>query len=983
MTREAWERWRGWRAVPVNAAHVRSLFQEWRRILGDGAVVRRRLRRSQTSAAAVRSWLMDGSGAASLALLDGALAQEAPASAGYRWAMSIVEATLGQIPPEKDVAALHAYCEPGVAVGMRDLRTALRSDGVELSRLLSARAQADLANDLGRLLRAHIGLAAQTYRASHPIKRLLGAAESEALPVTLAALCEAYPEVARLLTRACGQWMMAQATLLRRLDRDAAALADWLGVPRVLPVARLDPALGDPHRGGQRVGRLTLADGGDIAYKPRPVDMELAFGHIIAWARAQQAGLDQQAADVLAREDYGWMRWCQARAPEHPDERARLAHRLGGLMAHFAVLGSFDIHAENLVIVGEYPVAVDLECLVDSGLDILHAPREDAVRRLLNNGILPYWHADPHARGKWLNASVLGSPLLGELSAHRDELIRGFEAVWQLWLAEGATLAADGCLTGPLRGLRAARGRLLLRPTNAYGRLFDILGRAACLADGRRFAVRLDALAPLYLRAPQGERLWPALAAERRSVSHLDVPYASFRMDRLSVWVDDDEVGTDVLPMTPARALARRLHALSEGEGNALVSVLASVLQTPPRPAPAAPAKRRALAELTRRIADHLLATAIADGRGDAHWLGVQSEDAGGILRLHRLGDDYYAGRAGIALFLAMAGHALNVPKYQDVAWAVFQHLAPLPTAGLGRGQAGQALARQRAGMALPGMPWGTLSDDQGQGAATAVAFPALDYLQGACGWIAVACDRVRRGGPTPPGLARQAERLRVALSGLASDARVWAGQSHGLAGVARAAAALARLSARCGDPAQARAWAAQSLALIERESAWFDPAQGEWQDGRGGPDKPAAFSSAWCHGAPGILIARLATRRDLIEAGCSADALAPVTRDIDRALKRIHATGLCSGDFLCCGEIGHVEALLLAGQHLDRPPLIEAAHDRMQTLLDRAAQSGFRLADDVPMAPGTSGLFDGLAGIGYQALRLHAPDEVPSLLDV
>ncbi|WP_216180380.1 DUF4135 domain-containing protein [Verticiella alkaliphila] len=975
----------------MNAAHVRGLLQEWQRILGDGATVRRRLRRSEVSALALRSWLMAGSHASSLERLDGALPRSVGASPAWDRAVVVVQAAVGLVPSELDAPALQAYCAPAVAAGMETLRTALGGEGIALATLLSARAEASLAKDLGRLLCAHVGLAAQAYRATHPITRLVSADALGCLPVTLAALCEAYPAAARLLIRACEHWISANIVLLRRLDADAAALAAWLGVPTVLPVTRLDPDQGDPHRGGQRVSRLTLAEGGDVAYKPRPLDMEVAFAEILDWARAQGTGLDQQTAEVFAREGYGWMRWCHGRAPANLDERARLAHRLGGLMAHFAVLGSYDIHAENLIVVGEYPVAVDLECLIDSGLDLLHPPREDAVRRLLNNGILPYWHADPNARGKWLNTSVLGSPHLSELAAHRDELLAGFDAVWQLWLAKGPALAVNGRLCGPLRGLRCAQGRLLLRPTNAYGRLFDMLGRPACLADSRRFAVRLDALAPRYLRAPQGARLWQALAAERLSVSKLDVPYASFRMDRQSMWLDDQEVGTHVLPMPPASALAIRLSALSKAEGNALRCTLKSVLQTPPAPAfPDRPAANRgsqaeedAFAETARRIADHLLATAIDDGRGGAAWLGVRSEDAGGILRLQQLGDDYYAGRAGIALFLAMAGHVLKTPAYQVMARAVFEHLAPLSSAGLGRGLAGQAFARQRAALVLPGLASGALSDGQTDGAASAPPLPPLDYLQGACGWIVVACERVRHGDLPPPGLARQAARLRDALTGLSSESRVWAGQSHGLAGVARAAAALARLAGQWGKPDGARQWAAQSLALIERESDWFDPVQGEWQDGRGGPDRPAAFTSAWCHGAPGILIARLSTSRDLRHAGCSPDVLAPVARDIDRALRRIHATGPCAGDFLCCGETGFVEALLLAGQHLDRAPLIEVAHERMGALLARAAQSGFKLGDDAPMAPATSGLFDGLAGIGYQCLRLHAPSAVPSLLDV
>ena len=49
-------------------------------------------------------------------------------------------------------------------------------------------------------------------------------------------------------------------------------------------------------------------------------------------------------------------------------ERGRFYRRQGSLLALLYVLGGNDIHAENLIASGEYPVLVDLETLLQPGL---------------------------------------------------------------------------------------------------------------------------------------------------------------------------------------------------------------------------------------------------------------------------------------------------------------------------------------------------------------------------------------------------------------------------------------------------------------------------------------------------------------------------------------------------------------------------------------------------------------------------------------
>ena len=84
--------------------------------------------------------------------------------------------------------------------------------------------------------------------------------------------------------------------------------------------------------------------------------------------------------------------------------------------------------------------------------------------------------------------------------------------------------------------------------------------------------------------------------------------------------------------------------------------------------------------------------------------------------------------------------------------------------------------------------------------------------------------------------------------------------------------------------------------------------------------------------------------------------------------------------DHLCCGNLGRTDFLLTAGLRLGRPELTGLARDRAATVLARSeARSGFTwLSGDDSINPS---LFQGIAGIAYQLLRLAKPAALPSVL--
>ena len=130
-------------------------------------------------------------------------------------------------------------------------------------------------------------------------------------------------------------------------------------------------------------------------------------------------------------------------------------------------------------------------------------------------------------------------------------------------------------------------------------------------------------------------------------------------------------------------------------------------------------------------------------------------------------------------------------------------------------------------------------------------------------------------------------------------------------------------------------------------------------------------YPSTWCHGAPGIGIARLMSLRHLNDAA--------TRREIYAALKTTCEHGFGRGHSLCHGDLGNVDLLLLASEVLGEPKWRRAADHVAAAVVEGIRHHGW-LCGTVSHQE-TPGFMTGLAGIGYQLLRLAEPDIVPSVL--
>jgi lantibiotic modifying enzyme len=198
-------------------------------------------------------------------------------------------------------------------------------------------------------------------------------------------------------------------------------------------------------------------------------------------------------------------------------------------------------------------------------------------------------------------------------------------------------------------------------------------------------------------------------------------------------------------------------------------------------------------------------------------------------------------------------------------------------------------------------------------------------------------------------------------------DARPRPGFAHGAAGIA---CALERWLAQDDRPAVRSA----IHAAWEFERRVFAAAGGSgWPTSRS--DGSRIVMAAWCHGAPGVALARASG------GGRAADA--HVSAEIGEALTLTGAAPASRHDHLCCGNLGRADALLTAGILSGRPEAAAAGRAlaaRVAAQVVEQGRHGMR-GRGFDRGAASVGLFQGLAGIGYELVRAHAPERVPSVL--
>jgi type 2 lantibiotic biosynthesis protein LanM len=392
-----------------------------------------------------------------------------------------------------------------------------------------------------------------------------------------------YPVLGRLIATRIDFWIEATAEFLQHLKADKSEIEQvfihsQLNADRVSQskielgkVVEIQSNLSDPHKRGRCVIALTFESGLKLVYKPRNLDLEVAYNELLEWCNQQDVPLHFKILKVLNRPTYGWVEYVEQQPCENEAAARRFYQRAGMLLCLLYTLGGNDCHHENLIASGEHLVLIDMETLMHPEQKHLEDfPQATAQMvsnekfwndSVLRTGLLPCWdinkdnhiaydisglgsidpQASPWRLLQWKsvntdnmhqvyqtvtipvakNVAILnGMPL--SPNDYIEELVGGFRQMYHFLIEKRQYLLGK---SSPLATLKAQSVRFIFRATKVYGVLLQKTLTPELLQNGIDRSIELDILARAFLTTENQPKAWSILHSELRAMEQLDIPY--------------------------------------------------------------------------------------------------------------------------------------------------------------------------------------------------------------------------------------------------------------------------------------------------------------------------------------------------------------------------------------------------------------------------------------------------------------------------
>lgn len=839
-------------------------------------------------------------------------------------------------------------------------------------------------------------------------------------------ICLEYPVLARQLALLIEHWTGSVVELCRRLEADRSAIEAEFDVEG--EVIALEPLADDSHARGRLPVRVSF-ESGEVVYKPREVDGGIAFFTILDRLSDHLPLSAFYTPSYVSKDGYGWMEFVEAEDPADEAAATRYYEHAGAVLCVAYALNFTDINLENLIVDGDQPMLIDGETLFHPHLDPDAKPMTSAHAKVhsqsvLSTGTLPvdFGYQDGEEQGyaafvggfgtksepvtiesytipslEAINTDVMTvTPEHPEIDAttntpsvdgtdhppadHIYDLVRGFSKTYDriVELRDEGRFFSEVVDSELVDGIE---NRLIYRDTLQYrGILLGAVGRDS-LRSGARLTLDFERLALPYVSDQiELDSFWELYEAERTALRRRDVPRFTSRPRRRTVYHDGEPIELSIAEAGYERS-RQRVDAMNPTDKRRQISLIRQSYRgvwesfTKPKP-PAVETTDERLRQNACDLFDDVIDAAITLD-DEREWVSFLETSP---VNMVSGGPDLYYGRGGIGLTAVALYRVTGRQRYRRLATDVFDRIVDEYATGkpsqpvLGLGMRGNGAVLYALSVASD-----LLDEDRYRDAARTVARTVdesklavtgdQDILEGTAGELlgllayhdrfadpdildrAVTCGERLLDAAVDVGEYR-------AWTNPKQDAYPVTGFAHGTSGIAYA---LARLAAKADDERYARA-ALDGIAFED------DPTvdQISWETLHGADD----LVPEWCHGHAGDALVRMSIGEYLDDESMRADAKSHLRAAESLELNNVNG--------LCCGNMARIEAFLAGSRRFDE----RFGHPRWLAGLGLASRERgqFGLAGHTQLWPNVS-LFDGLSGVTYTLLRLHSPDELPSVL--
>lgn len=416
--------------------------------------------------------------------------------------------------------------------------------------------------------------------------------------VFIQSVADAYPVLLRCVEERIDSFVGFYAEVVGYFKEDMPKIQDVFSPTEELHVITdIRDAASDLHNNGKQVLRITLDHGLEILFKPRSMENESKYMKLLDWV-SEKTGIRQYRYAFLSYAGHSWCRVVSYEGCQTEDALRRYYRRLGSQLFLIYLLGTKDLHSENVIAHGEYPVLIDLETLVNIQYN---QKRETAFQEIcyqlansvLYTGLLPFYYFNQEGEG--VNSSAISggegqkypfkiptvihprtsdmkiayrypvskkagnlAMLEGEFispSRYGEDLLGGFRDTY---------LAVVGCremFRLELAKLMDSASRYLIQDTQRYGMLLSTSCHPEFLTDGAKREMFLHSL----WKGRLNERR-EVIDCEIKSLLQGDIPYFYYYLDDTALMAPGGIRIKNYFDEAPANIVFAKLDALGSGD---------------------------------------------------------------------------------------------------------------------------------------------------------------------------------------------------------------------------------------------------------------------------------------------------------------------------------------------------------------------------------------------------------------------------------
>jgi lantibiotic modifying enzyme len=282
----------------------------------------------------------------------------------------------------------------------------------------------------------------------------------------------------------------------------------------------------DLHRHG-RCTAIVQTEKGPFLYRPRDVRFDVFYEKTVRnfFSEFTRAPL------CISRDGYGFSEFIPAVPIENESGIAHYFYNFGALAALIRALSGSDIHAENILAAGTFPVLVDLETILRPEARLLCRSSLPAAeesfagfysRSLGLSGILPGF-GEKNIINPLIgtDSRTHSTPFIGTKSypvyGYEEDFLRGLRAGYLRCLEIKEDLLAG------VRALADVPDRVLIRSTAVYFKLLEMRLSPDVLRSGTGGAKLKQELEKVFI-SYQRDDLLPVADCERKSLMENDIP---------------------------------------------------------------------------------------------------------------------------------------------------------------------------------------------------------------------------------------------------------------------------------------------------------------------------------------------------------------------------------------------------------------------------------------------------------------------------